>query len=410
MNAAVLSEPECLASSMVCPVRAAVLAASISREAGGLFWTVKALSESLIGAGCEIRVFGGEDSHSNEDKASWGQTPVSVQAISGPRAFGFQRNLMDRLRAYRPDLVHVHGLWMYPSAAALRWSAGSRPHLISPRGMLDPWAVRNSAWKKKISARLYEDAHLKGATCIHALCDAERDAIRAYGLRNPVAVIPNGVDLPDLDALVPPPEWSRQLPTGAKVLLFLSRIHPKKGLVELIDAWASARQRRIPDADDWYLVIAGWEQGGHQAELEQQVRALRLENSVRFVGPQFGTDKAASFRRADAFVLPSHSEGLPMAVLEAWSYGLPVAMTPQCNLPEGFAAGAAIQLLPERNALVDGLATLFGVSEAERQALGQRGRRLVERKFVWKRIGSEMADVYRWVLGQAERPGSVALA
>jgi poly(glycerol-phosphate) alpha-glucosyltransferase len=99
-----------------------------------------------------------------------------------------------------------------------------------------------------------------------------------------------------------------------------------------------------------------------------------------------------------------------MAVLEAWSHGLPVAMTPQCNLPEGFAASAAIQLLPEANSLVDGLAALFGMSEAEREALGQRGRQLVERKFVWKRIGSEMADVYRWVLGQAERPGSVALA
>lgn len=410
MTSRVWSRPERLRSSVSGPVRAAVLAASVSREAGGLFWAVKALSESLVGAGCRIKVFGGEDAHSNEDKAGWGQTPVSVQTISGPRAFGFQRNLMNRLRAYRPDLVHVHGLWMYPSVAALRWSGRSRPHLISPHGMLDPWAVRNSAWKKKISARLYEDAHLKGAACIHALCEPERDAIRAYGLRNPVAVIPNGVDLPDLDALVPPPEWSGELPRGAKVLLFLSRIHPKKGLVELLDAWANARQRRVPGADDWHLVIAGWEQGGHQAELEHQVRALRLEGSVRFVGPQFGADKAASYRRADAFVLPSHSEGLPMAVLEAWSHGLPVAMTPQCNLPEGFAASAAIQLLPEANSLVDGLAALFGMSEAEREALGQRGRQLVERKFVWKRIGSEMADVYRWVLGQAERPGSVALA
>ena len=118
MNSAVLCKPERLVSSTSGRVRAAVLAASVSREAGGLLWAVRSLSESLIGAGCEIRVFGGEDAHSNEDKASWRQAPVSVHAISGPRAFGFQRNLMDRLRAYRPDLVHVHGLWMYPSDAA----------------------------------------------------------------------------------------------------------------------------------------------------------------------------------------------------------------------------------------------------------------------------------------------------
>jgi poly(glycerol-phosphate) alpha-glucosyltransferase len=259
-------------------------------------------------------------------------------------------------------------------------------------------------------ARLYEDAHLEGAACIHALCDAECDAIRGYGLRNPVAVIPNGVDLPDLSALVAEPEWSRLLPTGAKVLLFLSRIHPKKGLVQLIDAWASARRRRVSGIDKWYLVIAGWEQGGHQVELEQRVRALHLEGLVLFVGPQFGAEKAASFRRADAFVLPSYSEGLPMAVLEAWSYGLPVAMTPECNLPEGFAAGAAIRLVPEGDGMVDGLATLFGINEAERHALGQRGRRLVEQKFVWKRIGAEMTEVYRWVLGQAEKPETVRVA
>ena len=184
------------------------------------------------------------------------------------------------------------------------------------------------------------------------------------------------------------------------MLFFLSRLHPKKGLSIFLDAWARARQHGLPGAEEWQLVIAGWEQGGHQAELEDQARELAVADSVHFVGPQFDLAKAASLQRADAYVLPSLSEGLPMAVLEAWSYARPVMMTPQCNLPEGFAAGAAIRIEPEVESVVSGLGALFAMSGLERKAMGQRGRDLVERQFTWRRVGAEMANVYRWVLGQ----------
>ncbi len=368
-------------------------------------WSVRSLSEGLMAANCEISVFGGEDTHSNDDKASWGRTPLSVQPISGPRAFGFQRGLMERLRAYCPDLVHVHGLWMFPSVAALRWSAGSKPYAISPHGMLDPWAVRNSAWKKRLAARFYEDAHLTGAACIHALCDAERDAVRAYGLKNPVCVIPNGVDLPAASSGVPP-LWAGEVPAGAKVLLYLGRLHPKKGLPALFAAWAAAGRRgALPD--DWFLVIAGWDQNGHQHELETLASELRIRERIRFVGPQFGLDKQTSYERAQAFVLPSLSEGLPMTVLEAWSHGLPVLMTPQCNLPVGFECGAALAMEPEAGDVARCLGELGTMSERDRQAMGRRGRQLVVDRFTWDTISREMLAVYRWALGGGVRPSSV---
>lgn len=388
-------------------MKVSFLTSSISRSAGGLFWAMRSLSDSLIGAGCDIRVFGGNDVHADEDRRSWGRVPIDIQPIIGPRAFGFQRGLWRTLAAYQPDLAHVHGLWMYPSMAAVQWSGGRKPYVISPHGMLDPWAVRNSGWKKKIARLIYENTHLNGAACIHALCEPERQAIRAFGLKNPIAVIANGVDLPDLNFVLPLPDWNVRVPSGAKVLLFLSRLHPKKGLSLLLDAWAQARQRSMPGAEKWQLVIAGWEQGGHQAELESLARELAISGSVHFVGPQFDQAKAASLHRADAFVLPSVSEGLPMAVLEAWSYARPVLMTPQCNLPEGFSAGAAIQIEPKVASVVNGLGTLFGMNDGERDAMGQRGRQLVERQFTWSRIGAEMAEVYRWVLGQAPQPECV---
>ena len=128
-------------------LRAAILTASVSRQAGGIFSSVRALSRSLIDSGCDVRVFGGEDAYSSEDRDKWGQTPVTVLPTVGPRAFGFQRGLMNALSAYRPDLLHVQGLWMYPSMAAVRWAAGNKPYLVSPHGMLDSWAARSSAWK-----------------------------------------------------------------------------------------------------------------------------------------------------------------------------------------------------------------------------------------------------------------------
>lgn len=384
-----------------------MLTASISRNAGGLFWALRSLSESVLDAACEIRVFGGADDFSDVDRLTWGPVPLNVQPVIGPRAFGYQWGLGQAVDAYRPDLLHVQGLWMYPSMAAVRWSGGRKPYLVSPHGMLDPWAVRNSGWKKKIAGLIYEKTHLSGAACIHALCDSEVQAIRTFGLKNPVAVIPNGVSLPASFNASQTPDWNVCLPGGAKVLLFLSRLHPKKGLSNFLDAWALARLRGLPGAAEWQLVIAGWEQDGHQAELAQKVLNLNISSSVHFVGPQYDLAKAASLHRANAFVLPSLSEGLPMAVLEAWSYARPVVMTPHCNLPEGFAARAAIQITPEVESEVVGLGVLFSMSDLERQTMGHRGRELVAQHFTWSHIGTAMTDVYRWVLGQGPRPACV---
>ena len=388
-------------------IRTAILSASVSRQAGGIFWSVQALSRSLIDSACDVRVFGGDDAYCSEDRNKWGQTPVTVLPTVGPRGLGFQRGLMKALSAYRPDLLHVHGLWMYPSIAAVRWAAGTRPYLVSPHGMLDSWAVRNSAWKKRLAGLLYENAHLNTAACLHALCASEYESIRAYGLRNPVAIIPNGVELPSETYDCGQPDWENILPDQSRVLLFIGRIHSKKGLNHLLSAWARAKQESPSAAKPWRLIIAGWAEGGHQKELEQLSVTLGLGESIHFVGPQFDQQKATSLNRADAFILPSFSEGLPMAVLEAWSYRLPVLMTPQCNLPEGFAAKAAIDMSPNTASIAVALKTLFHMTELERRAMGDRGRKLVENRFTWSSVATSMRTVYTWALGRGPMPACV---
>lgn len=371
----------------------AVVTGSMSRHAGGLFNSVRALSRHLEQAGVGLQVFAGEDEFSTKDRAAWGETPLHTFPVRGPQVFGYQPGLLAALQDMKPDIVHQHGIWMYSSIAAMAWSKTKGPRVISPRGMLDPWAVANSAWKKRVAAALYESRNLRGAACIHALAESERLAIRAYGIRTPIAVIPNGVDPSIADHTPAPPAWAVNLPDGARKLLFLGRIHPKKGLSALIEAYQQLR-----GSDRWHLVVAGWDQGDHEAELKAQVTAAGLGKCVHFVGPQFGEDKAATLSAADAFILPSQSEGLPMAILEAWAFRLPVLMTGECNLPEAFPAGAAIEITRNPNSLAEALRQFMALPQADRDQIGEQGRNLVETSFNWPAIADKMSRTYSWVL------------
>jgi len=290
--------------------------------------------------------------------------------------------------------------------------------MVSTHGMLDPWAVRNSHWKKLLAGSLYQDSILRHSSCLRALCESEAKSIRAYGLKNPICIIPNGIDIPTTsrDQAGPlarsqdvgcsdPPRWSGQVPPERKVLLYLGRLHPKKGLPNLLCAWDAVRKRKTPGAKEWSLVIAGWDQDGHERALKAQARDL--VDSVHFIGPQFDAAKAAAYSHAEAFVLPSYSEGLPMVILEAWAYGLPVLVTAECNLPEGFAAGAALRVKPDREDLVRGLEDLFSMTESDRQTMGARGLALVKERFTWSNIGTDMRAVYEWILGGGTRPNCV---
>ena len=428
---------------------------SVSRAAGGLFDAERRLWQSLQETGVKVSAFSLADEFSARDANHWLPIVPECFPVVWPSALGRSGQLRARLLAEPADLLYRSGLWKWPSRYALEWSRQhDKPEIVATHGMLDPWAVKNSAWKKRLALLLYEREHLGRAACIRALCEAEARAIRAFGLKNPIAIIPNGIDLPaipnaenpkvesknefqlSLAREMAPPISSGSVSAfagGRKTLLYLGRIHPKKGLVNLIRAWDSNRKSQIGGpssvvsgpSSEWTLAIAGWDQGGHEAELKrlcdelgiawQDVRGQKSDFSVSafqrfsvlFLGPQFGEDKATCYRNCDAFILPSFSEGLPMVILEAWAYGKPVLMTPECNLPEGFAANAAFRIETNVESIAQGLRELFETPSAERQALGDNGRRLVAEKFAWPKIAAEMRSVYEWVLGSGPKPGCV---
>lgn len=392
-------------------IRGATLVSSISRSSGGLFQSVRQLNHAVSDCGADTRVFSLRDKYTDADRSAWDGADLTVCDVHGPGAFGFSPDLKREVFKWHAEVIHLHGLWMYPSVVTLQTvQRYGVPSVVSPRGMLDPWALSNSAWKKKTAGHLFENRNLRSAACIHALCESEYRSIRAYGLTNPVCVIPNGVHLPDLPAEPPAPPWVGQVPAGKKVMLFLGRIHPKKGLENLIRAWGILKAGTSPQFEQWHLVIAGWSQGGHEDELKRLVHELGLETNVVFAGPLYDTAKDAALRAANAFILPSFSEGLPMSVLEAWSYSLPVVMTAECNIPDGFATGAAVEVRPEVGSVAEGLKSFFSLPGPERRAMGLKGRSLVETRFSWPRIAADMVGVYEWVLGQGPEPESVRLA
>ena len=407
-------------------IHTANLTDSISRKAGGLHESVRRLVQSLDLIGVGVRVLTVEDEFTYVDLDVWHPVRVDVFPRSWPRSFGYSPGFIKALREERPDLTHTHGIWTYQSIATAAYCTRSRvPYMISPHGMLDPWAVQHHRWKKVLAYALYESDHVRGARCIRALCESEARSIRQMKLKNPVAVIPNGIDLPDTSAstgLNGKAPWSDLLRDGQKVMLFLGRIHRKKGLTNLLKAWAATQENENRQQSEWVLAIAGWDQDGYEADLKKLCSDLEIawsdlsgtggstsrresdKTSVLFLGPQFSEAKAACYRNCDAFILPSFSEGLPMAILEAWAYGKPVLMTPECNLPEGITAGAAFPIDTSAEGIADGIRLLKTVPDEALRAVGVRGRQLVEEKFTWSRIADQLKSTYEWMLGGGTRP------
>jgi len=385
-------------------IKVGFLVSSVSREAGGLFESVRGLAKAVTSTNTIANVFGISDTQSAVDLQEW--RPLSVETFRPQfRAWGYSNQLVPALLGADLDILSTHGLWKYCSVASQRWHQRTgRPYIVHPEGMLESWALRNAKWKKRFAALLYENRHLRGAACLRALCEAEAQSIRAYGMRNPICVIPNGVDLPDSSET--PKLQAHAFADDRKILLYLGRLHPKKNLANLIRAW-----KQTPDSHrgDWVLAIAGWDQAGYERELKKLTRDYGFTDSVQFLGPLFGQDKDAAYGVCHAFILPSLSEGLPITVLEAWASAKPVLMTRECNLPEGFAAEAALQIGTAPEEIAAGLKQLIEMSDDDRRAVGDRGRTLVATKFSWPRIGEQMRLVYEWILGGGTTPESVRL-
>ena len=377
--------------------------ASTRADHGGTSRSVPALCEALEAEGVKVHlvtVVPAEPTRDQEPILPGGDVHVHrieentrlQRTLRSP--WQFYRRLWSVVEAVRPDVIHDHGAWL-PSNVVAAWVArrADVPLVSAPRGMVTDWSLSHQMWKKRVAWHLYQKHVFRQASLFHATAPAEVDNLRMLGLTQPVAVVPNGVDLPETLPNDPAPD--------AKRALFLSRLHPKKGLPMLLDAWAEERP------DGWTLELVGPSENGHRAELEAQATNLGLDGEVVFAGPVDDADKWHKYAAADLFVLPTHSENFGIVVAEALASGVPAITTTGAPWQELETERCGWWTAIGTEALAQALREAVALSGEERLAMGRRGRALVAERYSWEHVAEQMRAVYAWLLGEGERPGCV---
>lgn len=305
----------------------------------------------------------------------------------------FRKTVREELAADKASVLHDAGLWL-PSnrIAASVARASAVPLVVSPRGMLSTWSLQQRSLAKRLAWQWHQRRDLQGATLLHATADTEAEEFRRAGLTAPVAVVPNGVDLPEIGAL----NRGRE-----KFVLFLSRIHPKKGVLDLVAAWAAVRP------NGWRLRIAGNDEAGHEATVRDAVLRAGIGDAVDFLGPLDDSKKGQEFARASLFVLPSYSENFGIAIAEALAAGVPVITTRETPWEWLIEKNCGWWIETGVPALT---LTLRGATEgpmAELGEMGRRGREWMREEFSWEEAARKMLDCYRWLVGKGDRPAFV---
>ena len=292
---------------------------------------------------------------------------------------GFCRHLAALTSANRSQsLVHDHAVWLPTNHAVAKYcrDAGIK-RIVSPRGMLGAWALNHGRWKKKLAWWMYQHRDLLSADAFHATSQQEADEIRALGLTQPIAVIPN--------AAAEPGEAS---PDRTRIMLFLSRIHPKKGLLTLLEAWKSASPK------GWQLVLAGPDENGHQKEVEQFADSLGISSQVSFPGSLNDQQKWDWYRKADVFVLPSFSENFGIVVAEALAAGLPVIATHGTPWQQLNTRNAGWYVSHDLAALAAAVQFATSLDDEARWAMGKEGKDWARAAFGWSGIAERITVFY----------------
>ena len=364
---------------------------SIAEVSSGPTYSVMRLAAQLVGSGHDLTL-------ACLDRDGHPPTPSWVTRFPGTRfgrRLGFSPAMRRWLRSLPPDpqtIIHNHSLWMMPNVYAGDAARRLRiPYVVSPRGTLQPAAFHSGSMLKRAFWPLVQRPSLAGVRCFHATSESEATQICTMGFGCPIAVIPNGIDLPNL----PPDDGHRR-----KEVLYLGRIHPIKGIDVLLRAW----RRLEPVHAEWSLRIVGPDNRGHLDRMQALAAELGVER-VRFEGELVGDRKVRAYREASAYVLPSRTENFAMTVAESLA----------CATPAIVSRGAPWQGLGARqcgwwvdaqdDAIGAALHQAMSCEPSVLREMGMRGQEWMRAEFSWEAVGRRMEDLYRWVLSGMPRDG-----
>lgn len=364
------------------------LVQSIATDFGGLGYAALRFSQSVALAGGDVSLYivdRCKDEIFYEPR--YGQ--LSLTGGAGNGFISRARALVEYCNKSNFDVIHIHGTWSPILMVASYFAIYNNiPLIISPHGCLEVWALQHHGLKKKVALILYQKWIFSKAALMIATANQELLSIRRLNISSPIAVIPNGVDYPDV-----PTHVNSVL---SRKFLFLSRIHPVKGLADLINAWAKVRQ------PGWTIVIAGPDENGHRAEIEKLIVNLGLTSDFEFTGLVTGEKKDALFAEADVFVLPTYSENFGLVVAEALARELPVITTTGAPWKELEEKRCGWWVEPGVEGVANGLVAAMSLSPDELREMGRRGRKLISENYCWKKIGETALEAYEWVLNQTD--------
>ena len=377
---------------------------SLEAKNGGPSVTVTSLCSWLASAGAEVTLVTGWAMETGAPEVMpAGRVQLERYKRHPTRLWDFlaggamRRVLMPLVK--RTDVLHCHGLWHADGAHASRlaWGAGV-PYLLSCKGMAQPWALEQRKLKKAVALWIWQKRVLERAAVLHATSLLEKDALRALGLSNPVAMIPCGVDAPE-EVIRRPKKERKQ-----RRALFLSRLHPSKGVEELLRAWAALRPA------GWTLRVTGPSEGGYEGELRRLVGELGIGDVVEFQAPVFGLERWIVLADAELFVLPTYSENFGMVIAEALAAGLPVVTTVAAPWERITECRCGWRVETGQEALTEALRAALGTAPERLAEMGARGQRMSRRELSWGKAAQDMLRVYEWVCaGGGEKPACVQL-
>jgi glycosyltransferase involved in cell wall biosynthesis len=369
---------------------------SVADEASGPSYSVPGLCEALARHGDEVRLFTISDKITGAARYRHEQFDQDWKTVPVLRKVRASRALYEALDRFAADLnvFHTHGLWLmaniYPAWVAQHYKL---PFIVSPRGMLGQGALRFSRFRKLAFWYALQGSALRSATCFHATSEQEYRDVRAAGLHQPVAIVPNGIDLPSEGAIV-------KAADGPRTLLFLGRIHPKKGIDTLIEAW-SKLEDKFPD---WRLKIVGpLANNDYAKKLQRMIDGEGLARA-KFAGPLYGASKSEAYATAALFILPTLDDNFAMTVAEALAHGTPVISTKGAPWQNLETNGCGWWIDHGVSALVSVLDLAMSIDRQRLAEMGQAGRVWMERDFSWNSVARSMDSVYRWLTGSGEQP------
>ena len=320
----------------------------------------------------------------------------------GPHELGITPALISKRKfaSSNFDIIHQHGAFL-PISLFTKSISKKVKVLISPHGLFEPERLEMHSSKKKIARFLFENSNFRKCSCIVACSEQEALNLEALNFEVPIAILPNGIEEGFLLKKTTKEERlsfrkKKKIPEGKKVLLFISRIHPLKGLELLLDVIAKMKEKF--KKSNWLLVIAGIDENNHEEELKKIVRDSKLEDIVQFVGPVFDEEKILMFDIASTFILPSLNENFGIVIIEALARSIPVIATKNTPWKDLEDNNCGWWIERTENEIFKTIQELIGLDSNKLFLMGKSGKKLVKKKYLWTSIAKQSISLYNWVL------------